>query len=231
MSMYEIPRFYLEDAPMVGRVGKCTLENFQGDPILIAELKELAKDQRSVVFLHKTRVTGAGKTHLAIGYMIESANQDAKERPVFLNVIHTSPEGREFSRREQSGTEPGRIDPRDYRFIRAEDLIGVTSKAGFENETNYRGLVKTKCVLIDEFGRTPLGFGKDVLDDSTLMTRFVSEREDWKRQTIITSPLSLADCKQRYDPCIIRRIEDGGGRVIELKTPRYRAAADAIRKG
>jgi len=215
-----IPISYQVSIPAVRRIGHCSLENFIAAPRAVTQLREAAKRQASVIISCPT--SGAGKSHLGIGYLLECLRLDRIEIPQFEDVI-VQVNGREASRREERDPAYREVDPATYCYVRADDLIAEVAK-GFEGEERFKFYVGRRGLLIDEVGRTAVSYGSKSIDDKDIMMRLLSKRIDEMRLTVIITPLPVRVFmdKSHYDGSIIRRLKTNGGEVIELPQQEYK---------
>ena len=217
LHQMKVPRSYIEPNPILGRTEHCTLDNFTGQDILIARLKDLALTQRSIIISGKT--SGIGKSHLLVGYMLASFKTDVIRKPKY-DVQIFEQAGEEVARQIENGYTESPVQPEQYYYTRADDLIESLIKSGFDAAVNFGNVFKYRCLAIDEFGRDLQGYGKDVLDDAPTMNRLLGGRIDDLRQIVIATPLDKAEFVQKYDGSLLRRLEDNGGEWIDLKIER-----------
>lgn len=131
--------------------------------------------------------SGIGKTHFAVGMMIQSWKIDLRDPPDFA--------------RDRTQIPP----PADrYHFFDAQG-IGLTFKhCGTLWDEKFLGIVQgRRTILIDEIGREP----EAVKEEMEFLLRHCHAA---KIQLIATSPLTVAEFRTYYDGAVIRRIDDNG---------------------
>jgi DNA replication protein DnaC len=217
-----IPESYIRSLPIVGRVGHCSLDNYTACMDARDQLKAAAAEKIPVIISCPT--SGAGKSHLSIGYLLECFILDRASIPQSEYQI-VKVNDREYSRQVELPPRREPIDPATYRYARAEDLLNEICK-GFESEERFNYYHSLRALLIDEVGRTAMTAGAKVMDDAAAMIRLISSRLDWMRLTIIVTPLTKEAFKARYDWSIIRRLEDLGGKWIDLPMRRHKTTTD-----
>ncbi len=214
LRIMNVPRSYREPAPVVGRSECCSFDSWKGSQEIAERLKVMAVEQRSIILSEPE--SGAGKSHLVVAYMIHSFENDVILRAKIKYEHYENDGGHNVVREVADGFTKHKVMPELYHYTRADDLIELLIKSGFDSADNFQKARKYRCLCIDEFGRDLQGYGKDVLDDAPTMNRLIGSRIDDLKQIVIATPLTQKEFLAKYDGSLLRRLEDNGGEWIDL---------------
>lgn len=200
------PEFHPESCGIPTLYRECTLDNFQGNPSLIASLRKYSGGGL-LIFGN----TGVGKTHLAVGLMRELDRKQWISR-CQINIQRLSERKKPITRAEKP--RPGK------QFVTVPELLFEIRKS-FNVDSNF-----TEERVLDRFSNVRLlvldDLGSGKASDFALDTLcfIIDRRYREQRDTIITSNLSLDQIEDRLNARIASRL--ASWELINITMPDFR---------